>query len=59
MTKLNAEDGEDGDTPVLWNVVVDTWEGIISGGSQVMKEKGARQAHLCCQARGARCATLL
>lgn len=37
MKKLNTEDGEDGDTPVLWNVVVDTWEGVIPGDSQVMK----------------------
>ena len=24
---LNTEDGEDGDTPILCNAVVDTWEG--------------------------------
>ena len=24
--KLNARDGEDGDTPILWNAVIDTWE---------------------------------
>jgi len=28
MRKLNTEDGEDGDTPILWNAVVDTCEGV-------------------------------
>lgn len=37
MRKLNTENGEDSDTPILWNAVVDTWEGVISGDSQVMK----------------------
>ena len=31
MRKLNTEDGEDGDTSILWNVVIYTWEGVISG----------------------------
>ena len=37
MRKLYTEDGEDGDTPILWNVVVDTWEEVIFGNSQVMR----------------------
>jgi hypothetical protein len=37
MRKLYTENGEDGDTPILWNAVVDTWEGVMSGDSQVMK----------------------
>jgi hypothetical protein len=37
MRKLYTENGEDGDTPILWNAVVDTWEGVIYGDSQVMK----------------------
>jgi hypothetical protein len=35
MRKLSTEDGEDGDTPVLWNVVVDALK--KSGDSQVTK----------------------
>jgi len=24
--KLNTEDGEDGDTTILWNAVIDAWK---------------------------------
>lgn len=38
MRKLNTENGEDGNTPILWNAVVDTW-GVITDDSQVTRWK--------------------